>query len=1027
MTRKSSLFRDLQLSLERLEQRAMLDASVVIAEFMAVNVGTLDTWDPANRKVTFSPDWVEIANHSDQEFDLSRFHLTDNDEDPLKWEFPVDTTIPANGNIVVFASRRTQTNDGVQPLHANFALRPEGEYLALTDTVGNVVHAYDSYPKQVPDVSYGLTADGQEGYLKTATPGAENLAGRFSGMVADTAFSIDRGYYSSPFVVAISTETPTATIRYTLDGSEPSPDTGLIYTTPIPVATTTTLRAAAFRDDWVSSNIDAQTYIFSGDVLRQNGQDISSARWGRSGPDWDVDPEIVNHADPSVRVVESDFQTIPTVSLSLDFDQMWGDAGIYIDGEDTEIRTAVEYLPHDSDASYQARASVQIVGSASVNRWTTEKLSMRLRFHEDFGESQFSYAVFGPEAVDEFDTIVLDARTLNTWTYGGPLAPRTERRRAQFVRDQYIADLQNEMGGFAPHGRNVHLYINGLYWGMYMLHERPDDNFAANYLGGENLDYNIVKNSDLLSGDPTSLDELRTLWARDYSDPTEYASTARNVDVEGLIDYMLLNFYAGNYDWGPGDNLYASRRADDGVWRFHSWDAEATLGSLTQNNIPAGAVFGLHDALMENEEYRLRFADRSYKHFFNDGVLTPSRAAELYKIRVDAVDVAVRAESARWGDSQRIEPYTRNDWLAERSRLLDEYFPNRTSVVVGQLRVRGWLPLEGLHPPNLIVDGSEQNRGGAVAIGSEVVIASSGGEAYYTEDGTDPRMVGGEVSTTANSYAKPIRLTQTTTIKSRIRNEDGTWSPLQEASFFPATATDSVSLRISEINYHPGNVTANEKSQGFGDSDDFEFVEIVNVSSQAISLYNVSLAQESVGGNIEGIGFDFREGQIFDLAPSERVVVVEDADAFYARYGSDIPVAGEWSGRLSNGGETVRLVLGDTVIHEVEYDDDWFADTDGAGYSLQLVNEASSPVAASKRYFWRPSSAINGTPGSADKVVPGDANLDGKFDTRDLVLVFQANLFEDPTGNASWVDGDWNGDGKFTTSDLVLAFAFYAG
>jgi hypothetical protein len=54
---------------------------------------------------------------------------------------------------------------------------------------------------------------------------------------------------------------------------------------------------------------------------------------------------------------------------------------------------------------------------------------------------------------------------------------------------------------------------------------------------------------------------------------------------------------------------------------------------------------------------------------------------------------------------------------------------------------------------------------------------------------------------------------------------------------------------------------------------------------------------------------------------------------------------------------------------------------------------------------------------------PGDANLDGVFDSRDLVLVFTFGQYEDSVlRNSGWATGDWNCDGEFNTSDLVAAF-----
>ena len=54
-------------------------------------------------------------------------------------------------------------------------------------------------------------------------------------------------------------------------------------------------------------------------------------------------------------------------------------------------------------------------------------------------------------------------------------------------------------GGRRPHGKYVHLYLNGLYWGLYNVHERPDDSFADEYYGGDKDDYYVIKHA---SDDP---------------------------------------------------------------------------------------------------------------------------------------------------------------------------------------------------------------------------------------------------------------------------------------------------------------------------------------------------------------------------------------------------------------------------------------------------------------------------------------------------------------------------------------------
>ena len=85
---------------------------------------------------------------------------------------------------------------------------------------------------------------GAPGYLATPSPGSINGA-TYGGPVADTKFSIDRGFFDAAFDLAITSATAGAEIRYTLDGTTPSPTQGLIYTTPIPINSTTVVRAMA--------------------------------------------------------------------------------------------------------------------------------------------------------------------------------------------------------------------------------------------------------------------------------------------------------------------------------------------------------------------------------------------------------------------------------------------------------------------------------------------------------------------------------------------------------------------------------------------------------------------------------------------------------------------------------------------------------------------------------------------------------------------------------------------------------------
>jgi hypothetical protein len=185
-----------------------------------------------------NPDWIELHNLDlVNALDLEGWCLTNDAENLTMWRFPAGVRIAPNGYYILFASGKTQADnpgnypfvDGDGALHTNFALGSGGDYLALVMPDGvTVAHQYaPQYPGQRGLVSYGISSSGEVGYLTTPTPGsrvsnkwtgAPNSA-RYDGVVADTKFSPDRGFYYTPFSVTITCDTPGATIRYTTDGS----------------------------------------------------------------------------------------------------------------------------------------------------------------------------------------------------------------------------------------------------------------------------------------------------------------------------------------------------------------------------------------------------------------------------------------------------------------------------------------------------------------------------------------------------------------------------------------------------------------------------------------------------------------------------------------------------------------------------------------------------------------------------------------------------------------------------------------
>ena len=136
------------------------------------------------------------------------------------------------------------------------------------------------------------------------------------------------------------------------------------------------------------------------------------------------------------------------------------------------------------------------------------------------------------------------------------------------------------MGSHAPHGAFFNLYINGVHWGMYGVHERADDSFAASYLGGDKRDYDLFKHSggQVMEGNALAWNEMRGLALEDLGNESNYAALAALLDLGDFCDYMLMNFYVGNDDW-PHHNWYAARNRVMPGAAFCSWMAQGTRNS----------------------------------------------------------------------------------------------------------------------------------------------------------------------------------------------------------------------------------------------------------------------------------------------------------------------------------------------------------------------------------------------------------------------------------------------------------------
>jgi hypothetical protein len=954
-------------------------AAPEISEFLADNQGNLNDEDGD------ASDWIEIRNPNGFSLNMEGFHLTDDPNLSAQWTFP-PVRIPPHGHLIVFASGKNRTVPGAE-LHTSFRLNNEGEYLALTDRSGTVVQQFPTtfpnpprFPAQLRNVSYGLGSNNVTGFFRPPTPGLPNGTA-YAGVVADTKFSHDRGFYETNFFVTIASGTPDAVIRYTLNRSDITEATGVVYNGPIPIVGTSVLRAAAFKPGWAPTDVDTHTYIFPSNVVSSSVMRTNVTR----------NPLYAGQ-------IQAGLRDVPSVSIV---------TPRTISGT-AEVKASFEWLPFgavNEGRTIREDCGVRNFGGAFT---TFAKKNFRLYFRGEYGAPKLRYPVFkgverGLAAAEEFDQLELRGGSHDMVD------------RGFYMANVFTDDTLLEMGQLNPHGRFVHLYLNGTYWGLYHLRERWGASMHESYLGGARTNYESINGNWNVGGwaEPgTAYDGDGSTWTAIKQQRSNYKSVQALLDVPQYTDYMLMCLFGGAEDEyrcvgpnvpGSGFKFYLN---DADGWFCGSWYCAA--GNRTARGAP-GRQFGdgpgsIFSMLFKeaDPDYRTLLADRIYRALFGDGALTPARNAARLNARCAEIQRAFIAESARWN---YLSPST---WANRRNEVLTNWLPTRTARVLADLRTAGFYP--SLSAPVVNPPAGTTRE---VAAGYELKFAAPArGAIYYTLDGSDPRLPGGAVSTEAQIFpAGPgasIRIDRSTLVKSRVR--DGTqWSALNESFFQVGEAIDAGELVVSELNYdHSRRGT--------------EFIELLNNSPRALNLRGVRF--------VEGINYTFPTNRETLLASGERIVLVRDLFRFQQQYGREIAVSGIYSGGLSRDGERLTFVAGSnvtSVVSSFTYGTQapW---PESANSSLVLAHPelgVGNPLA------WRLSSVAVGTPGGSDSSsfsgTPSD-DVDG--DGLAALLEYALGTSgRDANSGAEAVHGALDLNGYFTLSfsrrlaadDVILA------
>lgn len=547
--------------------------------------------------------------------------------------------------------------------------------------------------------------------------------------VAQPQFSKPHGLYDGgSLTVAISGDA-VAKIFYTTDGSTPT-TASTKYTAPLTIQKTTILRAIEQIGDSLSP-VGTASYIFVNSVLNQSnnpagypaewGYYTDVNRWERAIADYEMDQEMTSNPTLRPKIIEG-LKQLPILSIVSDKDNFFSHendpdrGGIYIftgppvgdaTGHGWTRPSSVELFGGPQQHDLSTSCGIRLHGGHGRLAEKNPKHSFRLVFKEQYGPKTLKYPLYGEDQPSKFDQLVLRCHFGNAWQHWG----EGNREKAQYTRDVWVRRMQRRIGRTSVNAIYAHLFLNGMYWGIYNISERVDDQFGKDHLGGKKEDIDVVKIEEDGGNHIEAAEGTLDVWEQMTSAVAKagseegYAKLDSLLDIDNFIDYMLINQYAGNTDWDH-HNWYAIRRhnSDEKTstgFQFLCWDSEIVFENVRENNLTknngGSCPTGMFHSLLQNPTFAKKYQRRAKELLADDGFLGQQSVVNLWDSLYHTIDKAIYCEAARWGDFRRdVQPqpsyygsnrvFTVDDaYMQERNRLLTSYFPYRSGIVLDNI------------------------------------------------------------------------------------------------------------------------------------------------------------------------------------------------------------------------------------------------------------------------------------------------------------------------------------------------------
>jgi len=600
----------------------------------------------SNSSVNIDPDfnlnsdWLELFNPQYDTVNLSKWFLTDDTNNPTKWQIPDGTSIPPGDFLIFWADGK---NIKSKDYHTNFQLSKSGEEIALSDS-NQVLIDRIVFDNQITDISFGRQPDGGPDlyFFGVPTPGETNITSIF--LKTETPqFSLKSGFYTEDQILEISTNDSLATIRYTINGDEP--------TISSPVYSTSILLNSRAGEPNVFSEIRTNRDPFlwlpewippAGEVFKAN---VIRARAFKNG----FHPsDIITRTYFVDKNINERYSTLPVISIVSDYQHLFDDhTGIYVPGvnhrpgdsgsgnyfQDWEKPAHIEFFEPGGELGFSQDVGIRIQGGTSP---ASPQKGLHVIARSEYGKNRISYPLFKNDPSKAKNLTEFKRFIIRAW---GSLITGSLFNDAYAHRIMAKNDL--DIQAYQP----AVVFINGEYWGLHELREANKNSWYYQYhydIDRENPGYDILIHSFRFGqpypyvdeGDSDHWNELiNYLNTHDMNLQANYEYIKTQIDVDNFITYLGHCIYVGKWDWPNNNDASWRPRTANGKWRWIQYDMETGFGvatglgpqyamlgpqlnmlkaAIAGINIPDFGKYGPHPILAKlhtNESFKKAFID----------------------------------------------------------------------------------------------------------------------------------------------------------------------------------------------------------------------------------------------------------------------------------------------------------------------------------------------------------------------------------------------------------------------------------